>query len=162
MIYGEYMSQHKPYVVGRKDPPLLGCDWLQLFHLDWTSIHLMVNEGKSQVTEKLINMYSEVFQDGLWTNKSVRAHLILQVGASPHFNYAHTVSFVIREGVGIKLDQLEEAGILRKVDHIDIGQLPLSLFLKRTELFESVGTTKCLSTPCCKWISIYTCIAQPK
>ena len=49
--------------------------------------------------------------------KSFRAHLSLKEDATPRFHRPRPVPFAIKDSVGRELDRLEEAGILRKIDH---------------------------------------------
>ena len=130
MRYGGYTGHHKLYVVRGKDPPLYGQDWPQHLRLDWTSIRLMAVEGSTKELEELTAKYLEVIQEGLGTMKDLRAHLHLRECATPHFCRPRSVSLAIKEAVGRKLDQLEAAEILQKVDHSDWAA-PILLVLKK-------------------------------
>ena len=95
-------------------PCLLGRDWLQDIKLDWGSIKAVyTTKGQSKV-EALIQKYPKVFQEGLGTMKSFRAHLQLKSDVKPKFHRPRAVPFAIKESVGRELDRLEEAGIVVK------------------------------------------------
>ena len=115
--YGDYVGYHKLYVVKGKGPSLLGRDWLKHIRLDWANIKMLSMENSPPALKELSDKYAEVFQDGLGTMKSFRAHLSLKESATPRFHCPRPVPFAIKDAVGRELDRLEEAGILRKIDH---------------------------------------------
>ena len=72
--YGDYNGIHTLYVVKGSGPCLLGRDWLQNIQLDWANIKAAyMNKGQNKV-EALVQKYPEVFQSGLGTMKSFKAH----------------------------------------------------------------------------------------
>ena len=72
---------------------------------------------KNSKVEALIKKYAEVFQSGLGTMKSFRAHLHLTERSKPRFCRPRTVSFIIKNVVGKELDVLEEAVIMIKENY---------------------------------------------
>ena len=123
--YGDYVGDHKLYVVKGKGASLLGRDWLKHIRLDWANIKMLSIEGSLPALKELSDRYAEVFQDSLGTMKSFRAHLSLKEGATPRFHRPHSVPFAIKDSVGRERDGLEEAGVLHKIDHseIEFGEL---------------------------------------
>ena len=65
--------------------------------------------------EKLLDEYSEVFQDEIGTLKSTKAKLTLKEGSKPTFCKARPVPYAMKPKVEVELKRLEEEGILRKV-----------------------------------------------
>ena len=119
--YGDYEGTLTLYVVEGKGPCLLGrdCNWLQYIRLDWANIRAVyLNKGQSKVNN-LIQKYPEVFQEGLGTMRSFKAHLHLKEGVTPKFCRPRKVPFAIKESVGKELDRLEEAGIVIKENYSD-------------------------------------------
>ena len=115
--YGNYSGTHTLYVVKGNGPCLLGRDWLQHIQLDWAGIKAVYMTKGHTKLETLIQKYPKVFQSGLGTMKSFRAHLHLKEGAHPKFCRPRAVPFAIKECVGRELDRLEEAGIVIKENY---------------------------------------------
>ena len=115
--YGSYNGKHTLYVVKGDGPCLLGRDWFHHIQLDWASIKKVhMSKGPSKV-ETLVQKYPEVFQSGLGTMNSSKAHLHMKEGVKPKFGRPRPVPFAIKELVGKELDKLEEAGIVVKEDY---------------------------------------------
>ena len=113
--YKGYVGNHDLHVVEGNGPTLLGRDWLSRIQIDWASIKLV---GESvRPLDELVAKYAEVFDSkpGAMTKHS--AHLLLKPGAQPCFCRPRSVPFAIRDIVGKELDRLEDAGVLRKVEH---------------------------------------------
>ena len=74
-------------VVEGSGPSLLGRDWLKEVKLDWKKL-LKMNMDQKQVEsrlEKLINQYSEVFEEVLGTFTGPKAKINVEVDAVPKF-----------------------------------------------------------------------------
>ena len=83
--YGSYNGKHTLYVIKGDGPCLLGRDWLHHIQLDWASIKAVhMSKGPFKV-EALVQKYPEVFQSGLGTMNSFKAHLHMKEGAKPKF-----------------------------------------------------------------------------
>lgn len=65
--------------------------------------------------EKLLNEYSEVFQNEIGTLKSIKAKLTLKENSQPKFYKARPVPYAMKPKVEVNLKRLEEEGILSKV-----------------------------------------------
>ena len=68
-------------------PSLLGRDWLKEVKLDWKKL-FKINMDEKQVEsrlEKLINQYSEVFEEGLGAFTGPKAKNHVEVDAVPKF-----------------------------------------------------------------------------
>ena len=127
--YGDYEGALTLYVVAL-GPCLLGKDWLQYIRLDWANIRAVyLNKGQNKVNN-LIQKYPEVFQEGLGTMKSSKAHLHLKEGLTPKFCRPRKVPFTIKESVGKELDLLEEADTIIKEYYSDWA-VPLFLYPNR-------------------------------
>ena len=117
--YGDYEGALTLYVGEGKGLCLLGKDWLQYIRLDWANIRAVyLNKGQNKVNN-LIQKYPKVFQEGLGTMKSFKAHLHLKEGLTPKFCRPRKVPFAIKESVGKELDRLEEADIIIKEYYSD-------------------------------------------
>ena len=68
-------------------PSLLGRDWLKEVKLDWKKLFKMNMDGKQVESrlKKLINQYSEVFEDGLGTFTGPKDKIHKKVDAVPQF-----------------------------------------------------------------------------
>ena len=111
--YGSYNGKHTLYVVQGDGP----CGLVHHIQLDWASIKKVhMSKGPSKV-ETLVQKYPEVFQSGLGTMNSFKAHLHMKEGVKPKFCRPRPVPFAIKELVGKELDRLEEAGIVVKEDY---------------------------------------------
>lgn len=115
--YQGYVGQHILYVVSGQGPSLLGRDWLSHIRLNWASIKLLAAGDCAPAVRELTDRFADVFQGGLSTMQQICATLSLKEGATPQFHRPRPVPFAIRDAVGRELDRLEEAGILRKVEH---------------------------------------------
>ena len=114
-----YLKDLTLYVVKTQGPALFGRDWLYEIKLDWKRICAISKEKPPQITqkklEKLLDEYSEVFQDEIGTLKSTKVKLTLKEGSKPKFCKARPVPYAMKPNVEVELKRLEEEGILRKV-----------------------------------------------
>lgn len=108
------------YVVETQGPALFGRDWLHEIQLDWKQICAISKEKTPQETqkklEKLLDEYSEVFQNETGTLKSTKAKLTLKENSQPKFYKARPVPYALKPKVEVELKRLEEEGILSKVN----------------------------------------------
>lgn len=102
-------------VVKGNGPTLLGRNWLKAIRLNWQSIHYSVHAGLT----KVLDQYSEVFEDGIGTFKGYEAHLEIDPNAQPRFNKARPVPYSKRQGVEDELDRLVAGGTLEPVKYSD-------------------------------------------
>ena len=119
MEHNDQVKDLTLYVVKTQGPALFGRDWLHEIKLDWKRICAISKEKPQQSTqkklEKLLDEYSEVFQDEIGTLKSTKAKLTLKEGNKPKFCKARPVPYAMKPKVEVELKRLEEEGILRKV-----------------------------------------------
>ena len=91
------------YVVETQGPPLFGRDWLHQIHLDWKQICAISKEKPPQETQrkldKLLDEYSEVFQNKIGTLKSPKAKLTLKENIQPKFYKARLVPYAMKPKV---------------------------------------------------------------
>ena len=103
-------------VVEGSGPSLLGRDWLKEV-LDWKKLFKM-NMDEKQVKsrlEKLINQYSEVFEEGLRTFTGPKAKIHVEVDAVPKFCKARPVPYAIKGKIEEELKRLQEEGTIESV-----------------------------------------------
>lgn len=115
--YKDYSGSHVLTVVQGKGPALLGRDWLSCIKLDWVTVRRVECQINTGAVDQLLTQYAEVFSKGPGTMKHIRAHLTLRDGATPRVHSPRPVPYAIRDMVGRELDRLEEAGVIRKVNH---------------------------------------------
>jgi len=111
-------TQQQINVVETQGPALFGRDWLHQIQLDWKQICAISKEKPPQETqkklEKLLDEYSEVFQNEIGTLKSTKAKLTLKENSQPKFYKTRPIPYAMKPKVEVELKHLEE-GILSKV-----------------------------------------------
>jgi len=95
VVYEGQQAQLPLMVVKGNGPTLLGRNWLKAIRLSWQSIHYTVHAGLT----KLLDQYSEVFEDGTGTFKGYEAHLEIDPNVQPRFNKARPVLYSKRQGL---------------------------------------------------------------
>ncbi|XP_064396342.1 uncharacterized protein K02A2.6-like [Halichondria panicea] len=113
--YGGQTADLPLIVVKGNGPTLLGRNWLKAIRLDWQSIYYTEPAGLPKVLEK----YSEIFEDGQGTFKGYEAHLEINPNAQPRYNKARTIPYSKRKGVEDELDRLVAEGTLEPVEYSD-------------------------------------------
>ena len=124
MEHNNHVKDLTLYVVDTHGPALFGRDWLHQIQLDWKLIcsiaHMQPTQGTQKRLERLLEDYSEVFQDGVGTLKSTKANLTLKEGSQPKFCKARPVPYAIKPKVEeVELKHLEREGIIHKVKFSD-------------------------------------------
>ena len=76
---------------------LLGRDWLRVLRLNWKELlKIQVDENKQESSlRRLIDQYSEVFQEGLGTFTGPRAKIHVETEAKPKFLKARPVPYAM-------------------------------------------------------------------
>ena len=113
------------FVVNTAGPALFGRDWLHEFDLDWKVVKSITKNSKKDTQKKLkklLDEYSEIFQEEIGTFKSTKAKLPLKEGYHPKFCKARPVPYALKPKVDAELKHLESEGILEKVTK---AKLPL-------------------------------------
>ena len=87
--YHSQQGSYTLYVVKGLGPNLLGTDWLKHIRLDWKGIVMSVNQVNSLSYQSLLDQYSEVFSNELWTLWYSQAHLKVQPNSKPKFCKPH-------------------------------------------------------------------------
>ena len=77
------------------------------------------HQSTQNKVEKILDEYSEVFQDEIRTLKSTKAKLTLKEGSKAKFCKERPVPYAIKPKVELELRCLEEEGILRKFKFSD-------------------------------------------
>ena len=106
-------------VVSGDDPCLKGRDWLQVIHLDWSSIAVVSQGASIRAVWAVLDNYQDVFTDGLRTIYPFKATLFVVKDAKPQFHRAQLVPFALKSCVEEALDQLEPDSVLENVTHSD-------------------------------------------
>ena len=109
----------------RYAPPLLGRSWMMKIRLDWANLfpssngQFAVGQDTDVRVERLKELYAEVFKPELGTVKGVTAKLHLRENATPVFQRARPVPFVLRSAVEDELKRMESEGVLKPVEVSD-------------------------------------------
>ena len=99
-------------VVPGYGPCLLGHDWLELLHLNWSRVHYLDQEDLSR-------QFPELFKDELGTLRGVEVKLHVTKDATVRCFKARPVSDALREKVDAELNRLFEDGVIKPVEFCD-------------------------------------------
>ena len=127
VAYGDQKQRLRLYVVDTPGPPLFGREWMYVIKLDWKSFfsaHCIEKNGHpndkvSRNLNHLLDEFKDLFEDGIGKLKGPKAKLVLKEGSQPKFLPARPVPYALRPKVESELQQLEEAGVLTKVQTSD-------------------------------------------
>ena len=112
----KYQSQgaQLPLIVAKGDRPvLLGRNWLQKLRLDWSNIFKVNQEN---AVEGIISRHNTLFDGGYGHLKHFKASIKLKDHAQPIFLKARPVPYALKGKVEQELQQLEEDGIICRVN----------------------------------------------
>ena len=123
--YNDQVKKLTIMVVNSQGPSLLGRDWLKYIQLNWPQIANVNSQSQPIQLQELLQEFSVLFQEGLGTVKNFTAFLNLKESAQPKFFRPRPVPFALREGVGLKLDRLEEAGIIEEVHSLQLSEMEI-------------------------------------
>ena len=98
-------------------PNLLGRDWLRVLALNWMELFKMqVDKGNQESPlEGLIEKYSEVFEEGLWTFKGPKVTIHVDPEARPKFLKARPVPYAMTGKIEVELKRLQDEGTIEPV-----------------------------------------------
>ena len=86
-------------VVSGDYPCLMSRDWLQVTHLDWPSIAVVLQGASTRAVWAVLNNYPDVFTEGLGIISPFKAILFVVKDAKPRFHRAQTVPFALKSHV---------------------------------------------------------------
>ena len=112
--YDEQLLQLPVHVVDGGGPNLLGRDWLGKFKINVTNVCTLMAPDK---LNQVLNTHSQVFEEGLGTLNNVKVNLAIDPSVPPKFHKARSFPFALKEKVELKLQRLEELGIISPVTH---------------------------------------------
>ncbi|KAK5964386.1 hypothetical protein GCK32_010053 [Trichostrongylus colubriformis] len=116
---------------------LMGLGWIQNNEDMLHHMKMMVAEintkSSSYVEEELKRKYPEVLSEGLGLCTKEKADLTLLPDAQPVFYRSHPVAYAARESIEIKLDGLQEMGVITPVNHSEWANLKREGGLKPNE-----------------------------
>ena len=75
-------------VVSGDGPCLMGRDWLQVIHLDWSSIAVISQGASTRAVQAVLDNFQDVFTSGLGTIYPFKATLFVVKDAKPRFHRA--------------------------------------------------------------------------
>ena len=102
-------------IVKGEGPSLFGRNWLSKIKLDWCAI----NQVTSQVYQKVVDKYPEVFKDELGSLIGTKAKIHVDPQATPKFFKPRSVPYILRERVEKEIDRLLNEGIIEPVQFSD-------------------------------------------
>ena len=116
--YGNQIAALVLIVVAGNGPSLFGRDWLKYIRLDWHRIATV--RSKFLGLDALLKKHESLYKDELGTILyPEKATLHVKTDSIPTFIKPQPVPFAIKDAIGKELDQLEQQGIIRKVDSSD-------------------------------------------
>ena len=77
---------------------LMGCNWLQLFKLDWQEIFLVQSNSVSPI-QQILQKHSNVFQEGLGILTGFKAKIIVDLSATPKYCKPRSVPYFLQDKV---------------------------------------------------------------
>ena len=75
-------------VVSGDGPFLMGRDWLQVIHLNWSSIAVVSQGDSTRAVQAVLDNFQDVFPSGLGTIYPFKAPLFVVKDAKPRFHTA--------------------------------------------------------------------------
>ena len=117
--YGQQQKSLTCYVVEGDGPCLMGRDWLKHIRLNWREISTTILDTTQSRLKSMLEEHKEVFKDELGTMNSIRAKLQVKENATPRFHRPRPVPFALKEAIEREIHRLEEAGILKKINHCE-------------------------------------------
>ena len=104
-------------VVEGSGPNLLGRDWLRVLRLNWKELFKIQVDGNNQesLLGRLIQQYSEVFQEGLGTFTGPKAKIHVETVAKPKFLKARSVPYAMTGKIEAELKRLQDEGTIEPV-----------------------------------------------
>ena len=113
-----YKTQHHKVpliVVKGSGLTLLGCNWLQVFNLDWQEI-LVLQSTELNPVQPILQKYLNVFQEGLGTLTGFKAKIIVDPAAPSKYCKTRTVPYFLRDKIETELNRLVTEGTLEPVE----------------------------------------------
>ena len=135
-------------VVSGDGPCLMGRDWLQVIHLDWSSIAVVSQGASSRAVQAVLDNFQDVFTGELGTIYPFKATFFVVKDAKPSFHRAQPVPFALKSRIEEALDQLEADGVLEKVTHSDWAAPIVTVPKKEMVVSECAETIKSLLIQC--------------
>ena len=149
----QYNNQTKNlqlYVVKTQGPALFGRDWLRQIQLNWRTVKSITKKvprkDRQQRLQKLLDKYSEIFEEKVGTLKSTKARLTMNEDTQPKFCRARPVPYALQPKVEAELKRLEREGILHKVAFSDWAT-PIVPVVKRNGEVRICGDFKVTVNP---------------
>ena len=101
-------------VVDGSGPNLLGGDWLRVLRLNWKELFKIQLDENNHASSfgRLIDQYSEVFQEGLGTFTGPRAKIHVETEAKPKFSKARPVPYAMTGKIEAELKRLQDEGTI--------------------------------------------------
>ena len=93
-------------------PAILERSWLQVIHMDWSSLFQVQGEKRLSLVDRL----PALFGPGVGTLEGSQVRITLKEEAQPKFYRLRPVRYVLPEKVDSELSRLQNEGILRPVE----------------------------------------------
>ncbi|XP_054287784.1 uncharacterized protein K02A2.6-like [Macrosteles quadrilineatus] len=124
VVYVEFSFKDKAYfgklyVIGQNVEPIFGREWLREINLKIGDIRT-IQENSCDLSKLLIE-FSDVFKKEIGCIPNEKVHLSLQEGCQPIFIKPRQVPYSLKGKVEDKLNRLENAGIITKVNNAQWG-----------------------------------------
>ena len=102
-------------VIKGRGPSLFGRNWLERIKVNWTDVHHL----QDSAVDRIVNKYKNLFRDELGTLKGMTAKLFVTPNVQPCFFKPRAVPYLLKEKVGIEIERLHQAGIIKPVTFSD-------------------------------------------
>ncbi|CAC5395318.1 unnamed protein product [Mytilus coruscus] len=135
-------GNHLAADLNRKDPNLLGRDWLNKLRLDWKDIFSVVGtDNQPSDLNVIMEANKEVFKDELGTVKGMKAKIYVGESAIPKYFKAHPLPYALKDKVEMELERLEKEGQFQQVEFSDWAA-PIVPVVKENESIRICGDYK--------------------
>ena len=102
-------------VIKGRGPSLFGRNWLEKIKVNWS----YVNHLQDSAVDRVVNKHKNLFRDELGTLKGMTAKILVTPNAQPRFFKPRPVPYLLKEKVGIEIERLQQAGIIKPVKFSD-------------------------------------------
>ena len=102
-------------VIKGRGPSHFGRNWLERIKVNWSD----VNHLQDSAVDRIVNKHKNLFRDELGTLKGMTAKIFATPNAQPRFFKPRSVPYLLKEKVGIEIERLQQAGIIKPVTFSD-------------------------------------------
>ena len=105
------MEDLKKAIPKGRGPSLFGRNWLERIKVNWND----VNHLQDSAVDRIVNKHKNLFRDELGTLKEMTAKIFVTQMHNLVFFKPRPVPYLLKEKVGIEIEHLQQAGIIKPV-----------------------------------------------